>query len=107
MDIEGMEHRVVSGGLGFFREQKPVTFMEYSPRFQQIGSDVDGAALLKLFLEMGYGIEMLPRTQPRFRIDQTSSNDVIEAVHTLWRRHVEEDDGTHLDLCLHPGAAAP
>jgi FkbM family methyltransferase len=102
MDIEGMEHRFCMGAMAFLREHRPLVFTEYSPRFQKIGSGVDGSALLGVFLELGYEIEILHRQRPRQRLEAAAHGAVIEQVETAWRRHVAEEAGTHLDLCLHP-----
>jgi hypothetical protein len=104
MDIEGMEYRAAVGARAFFQEQKPIVFLEYSPEFQKIGSGVEGADLLRLFLDLGYTVEMLHRSQPREAVRELDAGAVIERVNGAWRRHVAEDRGTHLDLCLHPGA---
>jgi FkbM family methyltransferase len=102
MDIEGMEYRAAIGGLSFLREQKPLVFLEYSPEFQRVGSSVDGSELLRLFLDLGYDLEVLHRHAPREMILPVSPADQIARVHAIWRSHVQDDQGTHLDLCLHP-----
>jgi len=102
MDIEGMEYRAARGAAGFLREQRPTVFVEYSPEFQKIGSRARGADLLGLFLDLGYAVEILHRSQPRERLRQLARSAAIERVDAAWRRHVAEEGGTHLDLCLHP-----
>lgn len=106
MDIEGMEYRASIGALSFLREQRPLLFCEYSPKFQQHGSGVDGAELLSLFLDLGYRLEILHRAAPREMIGPAPRGEQIARVDGAWRRHVEMDRGTHLDLCLHPAGAA-
>jgi FkbM family methyltransferase len=102
MDIEGMEYRASLGGLCFFRECKPLVFTEYSPRFQKHGSGVEGEQFIGLFLDLGYDIEILHRNRPRELVSRGANGDVAAHVDAAWRRHVDEDQGTHLDLCLHP-----
>jgi FkbM family methyltransferase len=102
MDIEGMEYRASIGALSFLRDQHPLTFIEYSPDFQRQGSGVEGAELLRLFLDLGYDIEILHRHAGRERIAASAKPEVIARVDAAWREHVERDQGTHLDLCLHP-----
>jgi FkbM family methyltransferase len=99
MDIEGMEYRAARGALELLREQRPVVFCEYSPTFQQQGSGVDGAALLRLFADLGYSFEILHRAGPR---EPVVTADAIERVEAAWRAHVADGIGTHLDLCLKP-----
>ncbi len=106
MDIEGMEYRASIGALSFLKEQRPLTFIEYSPDFQRISSGVAGADLLNLYLELGYQIEILHRGRPRELLAKGASGDLIQQVDAVWREHVETDGGTHLDLCLHPSEAA-
>jgi len=103
MDIEGMEYRTALGGISFLREQNPLVFSEYSPRFQQAGSGVDGRELLLLFFDLGYKIEILHRHAPREQMATADRNEVVKRVDGAWREHVERDGGTHLDLCFHPG----
>lgn len=102
MDIEGMEHRAVLGGLKLFEENRPIIFVEYSPAFQQNVSGADGSALLRLFLKMGYSPEILHRKAPRERVGGGDDNAVIAHIDAAWRLHCERDNGTHLDLCLTP-----
>lgn len=103
MDIEGMEHRAVLGAVNFLREQKPLLFSEYSPEFQSRGSGVSGAAFLNLVQGFGYEIEILHRNRPRERL-RLPTAEAADHVDRAWRRHVEDDRGTHLDLCFHPVA---
>lgn len=102
MDIEGMEHRAMLGGLKFFEENRPIVFVEYSPAFQQTVSGADGSELLRLFLKMGYSPEILHRTAPRERVSAADAEPVIAHIDAAWRLHCERDNGTHLDLCLTP-----
>jgi FkbM family methyltransferase len=106
MDIEGMEYRTALGAITFLREQNPLVFSEYSPRFQKIGSGVEGAELLLLFVDLGYRIEILHRHAARERIGTTDRNEVVNHIDSAWRQHVDRDGGTHLDLCFHPGQIA-
>lgn len=102
MDIEGMEYRAVVGALAFLREHRPIVFCEYSPAFQRHGSGVDGADLLKQFFELGYQAEILHRHRPREPVYAGDAGEQIATIDAAWRRHVGEDQGTHLDLCLAP-----
>jgi FkbM family methyltransferase len=105
MDVEGMEYRVSIGALAFLREHRPLVFCEYSPAFQRAGSGVDGGDLLGLYLDLGYGVEILHRHAPREMVSAPGRGALIQQVDDAWRAHVERDQGTHLDLCLHPFAA--
>jgi FkbM family methyltransferase len=102
MDIEGMEYRATLGALDMLRADRPIVFMEYSPRFQERLSKVAGAELLKLFVEQGYRFEILHRNAPR---EMVTPGDVIERIDQAWAAHVRDDGGSHLDLCLHPLAS--
>jgi FkbM family methyltransferase len=104
IDIEGMEYKALVGGARLMRENRPILFMEYSPRFQALGSGVEGGRLLELLLDLGYAIEILHRDRPRQTVSSASIVDVISEVDGAWRRHFEEDGGSHLDLCLRPSA---
>ncbi len=106
MDVEGMEYRVSIGALAFLREHRPMVFCEYSPAFQLAGSGVDGGELLGLYLDLGYGVEILHRHAPRQVVAGPGHGAVIQQVDDAWRAHVERDQGTHLDLCLRPFSAA-
>jgi FkbM family methyltransferase len=103
MDIEGMEYRASLGAISLLQEQRPLVFTEYSPEFQRAGSKVDGAELLGLFLDLGYHIEILHRDVTRELVTGLDRSATIARVDQVWRRHVEVDGGSHLDLCLHPG----
>jgi FkbM family methyltransferase len=100
MDIEGMEHRTVRGGLNFFRAQRPIVFLEYSPQFQRDRSGADGRDLLNLFLDLGYGVEILHRKRPRETAPTADREGAIAHIDRTWTDHCEQDHGTHLDLCL-------
>jgi len=102
MDIEGMEYRALVGASSLLREHRPVVFTEYSPAFQRIGSGVDGAELLKRFFQLGYQAEILHRSRPREVVAAGTEGERIARIDTAWRRHVDDDQGTHLDLCLAP-----
>jgi FkbM family methyltransferase len=104
MDIEGMEHRTVRGGLDFFRAQRPIVFLEYSPQFQRDRSGADGRDLLNLFLDLGYRVEILHRKRPRETVPTADREGVLTHIDRTWRDHCEQDHGTHLDLCLRAGA---
>jgi FkbM family methyltransferase len=104
MDIEGMEHRTVRGGFNFFKTQRPIVFLEYSPQFQRDRSGADGRDLLSLFLDLGYGVEILHRTRPRETVPTADREGAITHIDGTWRVHCEQDHGTHLDLCLRAGA---
>lgn len=100
IDIEGMEYRAFMGAKAFMAEQKPITFLEYSPRFQAETSRAEGSALLSFFLDMGYGVEILHRKKKREAVKGATPAEVIAKIDAAWTRHVEDDKGTHLDLCL-------
>lgn len=100
MDIEGMEHRAVAGGLDFFRVQRPIVFLEYSPQFQRDRSGADGRDLLNLFLDLDYGVEIIHRNRPRETVSTADREGAVAHVDGAWRGHCEQDHGTHLDLCL-------
>jgi FkbM family methyltransferase len=100
IDIEGMEYRAFMGAKAFMAEQKPITFLEYSPRFQAETSRAEGSALLSFFLDMGYGVEILHRKKKREAVKGATPAEVIAKIDAAWMRHVEDDKGTHLDLCL-------
>jgi FkbM family methyltransferase len=100
IDIEGMEYRAFMGAKAFMAEQKPITFLEYSPRFQAETSRAEGSALLSFFLDMGYGVEILHRKKKREAVKAATPAEVIAKIDAAWTRHVEDDKGTHLDLCL-------
>ena len=100
IDIEGMEYRAFMGAKAFMADQKPITFLEYSPAFQAETSRAEGSALLSFFLDMGYGVEILHRKKRREAVKAASPAEVIAKVDEAWKRHVEDDNGTHLDLCL-------
>lgn len=101
MDIEGMEHRAVMGGLKFLQKNRPIVFLEYSPDYQRRISGPAGGDLLHPFLQLGYGIEILHRKAAREQV-MGSANEVVRLVDDTWRLHCERDRGTHLDLCLKP-----
>jgi len=100
IDIEGMEYRAFMGAKALMAEQKPITFLEYSPRFQSEISGADGSALLTFFLDLGYSVEILHRKKKRELVAGDSAAQVIAQIDAAWTRHVEDDKGTHLDLCL-------
>ena len=100
IDIEGMEYRAFMGAKAFMAEQKPITFLEYSPRFQAETSRAEGSALLSFFLDLGYGVEILHRKKKREAVKGATPAEVIASIDAAWTRHVEDDKGTHLDLCL-------
>jgi FkbM family methyltransferase len=102
IDIEGMEYRALMGGMAFFRANKPIIFLEYSPAFQQAGSGVEGRYLLTLLHMLGYRFEILHRNRDRELLDRDSMSKTIDLIDAAWQRHVDEDSGTHLDLCAHP-----
>lgn len=104
LDIEGMEHRAVRGGLTFFKAQRPIVFLEYSPQFQRDRSEADGRDLLNLFLDLGYGVEIIHRTRPREIAPTADREGAITYIDATWRAHCEQEHGTHLDLCLRVGA---
>lgn len=101
MDIEGMEYRATMGALELLRSDRPIVFMEYSPRFQERLSRVKGADLLNLFAELGYGFEILHRNAPRESVAAEAS---VARIDQAWAAHVRGDRGSHLDLCLRPPA---
>jgi FkbM family methyltransferase len=98
MDIEGMEYRAARGALALIHADRPIVFLEYSPRFQQRLSGVPGTALIGLFHDLGYRFELLHRTSPR---ELLPPDDPASAIDAAWQAHVEQG-GSHLDLCLHP-----
>ena len=100
IDIEGMEYRAFMGAKAFMAEQKPITFLEYSPRYQNEISRAEGSALLTFFLDLGYSAEILHRKKKREAIKGATQAEVIGKIDAAWTRHVEDDNGTHLDLCL-------
>jgi FkbM family methyltransferase len=100
IDIEGMEYRAFMGAKALMAEQKPITFLEYSPRFQSEISGAEGSALLSFFLDLGYGVEILHRKKKREVVAGDTPAQVIAHIDAAWTRHVEDDKGTHLDLCL-------
>jgi FkbM family methyltransferase len=106
IDIEGMEYRAVMGGRAFLAESRPVVFLEYSPDYQRRISGPEGGDLLHVFLQLGYGVEILHRKAPRERVQAGTAQDVVTAVDAEWRLHCERDRGTHLDLCLTPAERA-
>ncbi len=55
------------GAKAFMAEQKPITFLEYSPRFQAETSRAEGSALLSFFLDLSYGVEIAPQEEARGR----------------------------------------
>ncbi|CAN5537196.1 hypothetical protein BH10PSE3_BH10PSE3_13050 [soil metagenome] len=100
IDIEGMEYRAFMGAKAFMADQKPITFLEYSPAFQAETSRAEGSALLSFFLDLGYGVEILHRKKKREAIKGADAAEVIAKIDAAWTHHVEVDRGTHLDLCL-------
>lgn len=100
IDIEGMEYRAFMGAKALMAEQKPITFLEYSPRFQSEISGADGSALLTFFLDLGYSVEILHRKKKREPMAGDTPAQLIAQIDAAWTRHVEDDKGTHLDLCL-------
>jgi FkbM family methyltransferase len=98
MDIEGMEYRATQGAITLIETDRPVVFLEYSPRFQRRLSGVSGDALIRLFQELGYTFEILHRDRPRQTVTDT---DPAAAIDAAWASHVK-DGGSHLDLCLRP-----
>lgn len=102
MDIEGMETLAVRGGRALFAGQRPMVFLEYSPEFQRKGSGDAGGELLGAFLGLGYAVEVLHRGRPREMVAEATSAGTIGRIDRLWRQHVEEDRGSHLDLRLLP-----
>ena len=108
MDVEGMEHRVAQGGRALFEAERPVVYLEYSPGLLRDVSGVPAAALLRFFLERGYAVEILHRTAPPESLAGLDAETAIARTDAACERHVREEAGTHLDLCLRPiGAPAP
>jgi FkbM family methyltransferase len=98
LDIEGMEYRACRGAFGLIESDRPLIFLEYSPKFQKRLSEVEGSDLLKLFVEFGYTFEILHRDRPRAMLEVANP---IEIIDRAWEDH-SKDGGSHLDLCLHP-----
>lgn len=98
LDIEGMEYRACRGAIDLIAADRPLVFLEYSPRLQQQLSNASGRELLGLFADLGYVFEILHRDRPRSLV---SDANPAEAIEQFWRDHVRTG-GSHLDLCLHP-----
>lgn len=101
MDIEGMEYKAVVGARSLIDRTRPIMFVEYSPRFQQSGSGVDGRKLLLELLTRRYRAEILHRSGPVERVDCADPLAAAEVIDAVWQRHVDEG-GSHLDLCFLP-----
>lgn len=98
LDIEGMEYRACRGAEELIKGDRPLVFLEYSPRLQKMLSGVSGRDLLLFFSELGYVFEILHRDRPRYIV---SDADPVETIERSWHEHVG-GGGSHLDLCVHP-----
>jgi FkbM family methyltransferase len=101
MDIDGTEYRACMGARRLLMQSRPIVFLEYSPQLLRLLSGVEPEALLKLFLDWGYGVDVLHRGRPREQI-QGGPGDIIAKVRQICEDHVKQDGGTHLDLCMTP-----
>jgi FkbM family methyltransferase len=105
MDIDGTEYRACVGARELLTECRPIVFLEYCPQLLRPLSDVEPSELLRLFLDLGYGIEVLHRARPRERIAVEAPGEAIAQVNRICDEHVTHDAGTHLDLCMLPANA--
>ncbi len=96
MDIEGGEYRACLGALSILREDRPVVFLEFTPILLRGISKVEPAALLKLFLDLGYTIDVLPQVGGPVRL-RGDDSAVIERA-CAWC----DDVVTHVDLRIMP-----
>jgi FkbM family methyltransferase len=60
-DVDGHDYRAIRGGLGTLARTRPVVFAEFNPGTLRSYSEIEPAAYLRLFTELGYGITVLPR----------------------------------------------
>lgn len=104
MDIDGTEYRACVGARELLTGCRPTVFLEYCPSLLRVLSGIEPGQLLKLFLDMGYAIEVLHRARPREAMVGMSDSEVIARVDRLCEAHVSEG-GTHLDLCMLPNGA--
>ncbi|MGE5268051.1 MAG: FkbM family methyltransferase [Thiohalocapsa sp.] len=106
MDIDGTEYRACLGASELLAACRPTVFLEYCPSLLRVLSGIEPGQLLKLFLDMGYAIEVLHRARPREAMTGMSDSEVIARVDRLCEEHVGEG-GTHLDLCMLPNGSRP
>jgi FkbM family methyltransferase len=102
MDVEGMEYKAVKGARTVIERTRPIIFLEYSPRFQKVGSGVEGPELLLEFLQAGYRVEILHRSRGIERITVAAPEQTAQLIDAAWRHHVSQEGGSHLDLCFLP-----
>jgi FkbM family methyltransferase len=108
MDIDGTEYRACVGARELLRECRPVVFLEYCPQLLRPLSEIEPVELLRIFLDLGYGIEVLHRARPRERIAVEAPGEAIAQIDRICDEHVSREGGTHLDLCMLPvNAPAP
>jgi FkbM family methyltransferase len=101
IDIEGREYRALLGAKRILEEHRPAIFCEYHPSAQKDASGVEGADLIRLIHEAGYGFEILHRSRPREFVDGNLTS-IIKKIDDEHSKHRRDDGGTHLDLCLLP-----
>ena len=98
IDIEGMEYKALLGGKEVIARSRPVIFCEYSPLWQQERSGASGEQLLRLVMSLDYDVEILHRSGRR---ERRGIADVAQ-VDAVWRHHVAEEGGSHLDIRFLP-----
>lgn len=101
IDIEGREYRAFLGTMKTIKRCRPVIFCEYNPLAQKEQSDVDGSELLLLLINENYDVEILHRSKARNKI-AGEPQEIVALINEEWRRHQEDENGTHLDLCFSP-----
>jgi FkbM family methyltransferase len=97
MDIEGGEFRACKGAYAIISEDRPTVFLEFTPILLRSISWVEPAALLELFLDLGYTIDILHQARPAEKA-VGSREDIISRVCSVC-----DDVLTHVDLRLTPG----
>jgi hypothetical protein len=94
MDVEGAEHRVVSGGKELLRKHHPTLLTEFSPGGLGNVSRVSGEAFLQSLFDLGYHISVIeldgdvtacgrdiPKVLARFREASTDHIDLLAVAH--------------------------
>jgi hypothetical protein len=59
IDVEGAEHRAITGATTLLRQKRPVVFSEFGPAGLRQVSGVEPDAYLRLLLEIGYELAVL------------------------------------------------
>lgn len=93
IDVEGHEYSAITGMRATIERHRPVITIEYSPKFINAASGIEGSELLQFMTERGYKIANMGRDN-KLMPDQT-----LDDIQRLW---TSGPTRTHLDLLLTP-----